>query len=1029
MRPGNEQGRTIGAPEIDGRKLEHFVQQMKAMVPHYTPEWRFSPDDPDAGTALFYLAARLLGDNVKRLNQVPLNHFIAFLDLWRVSLQPARPARAHVVFSLNEGTREPVFIPAGTVLTAAADDGGEDIPFETDGALAITPARIAELFNVHPQLDRIFLRAEDYDDRLDAGDAPEVPLYAVDGDNLQEHAFYLRHDDLLLIDRPTRLTLRWHNAEKRYVENDLAAVMARSDWLEWAYYHDGKWTAFDEVEVDDRDVTLRKRTPGLAELSEVCGVTGRWIRCRIKPDPGGERSPVLDAVPAMDRVTVRLAHDAANDELGIVPTALYHNDMELDGAGFYPFGTHFLPFAVFCAASPEALSKRGSRLQVKFKARCEANSLRTGPDPEIKWKMIMRTDEFEPKPLPRVYVRQVIWEYWNGSAWMRLPESSRYESLFAEMSEQLSEYCLTFTCPDDLAPTLVNGLEDRWLRVRVLMTDPVTAAVVDYMSPWLEELRFSYAHEDTAELSLDGAYTWNNAEWADVGATVKQGGETFKPFMPIPAPAPALYLGFDAPLAKGPIRLHWMLGQRVPAEDRPPAIEWQAYVRNGLTWSWVPLKAIDETGGFTESGMLQFVGPPGHGPAVFFGRERCWLRAIDGGGAYGLAEASTPTVTAIRRNAIDVVQRRTIEEEYPERVEEGYALSSAPVIGHEVWVDETGQYTEHELAGLMERDPDRYELHRDSEGRIQRLWVRWTSVASLLGSGPDDRHYQLESASGQIRFGDGVRGRVPPDRGADKVRVTYQVTEGARGNVGAGEITQLSQALAYVNGASNPVPAAGGGAGEPIEGALQRGPQRLKHKGRGISASDVEWMVREIEPGIRKVKCIRDRNARMEKSPGSLAIVALSPGGAVSADYDAPMRRRLEAALHAALPNVISAAGKLSVVPPAFLEVSVSATVVVDSPERVMPAEAACLERLNRFLDTSSGRMDGQGWDIGEPIHASVLYGLLQAVPGVSRVDKLHLLVEKVEHGRRQEMTEERLREVAHGVVTGGVHRLQVISD
>ncbi|WP_158594172.1 hypothetical protein [Cohnella faecalis] len=47
-------------PAIDGRDLSALTRQMKAMVPHYTPEWRFSPDDPDAGRRSFFWLRRCL---------------------------------------------------------------------------------------------------------------------------------------------------------------------------------------------------------------------------------------------------------------------------------------------------------------------------------------------------------------------------------------------------------------------------------------------------------------------------------------------------------------------------------------------------------------------------------------------------------------------------------------------------------------------------------------------------------------------------------------------------------------------------------------------------------------------------------------------------------------------------------------------------------------------------------------------------------------------------------------------------------
>ncbi|MFB9275286.1 baseplate J/gp47 family protein [Cohnella cellulosilytica] len=1015
------------APAIDGRDLNALVERMKAMAPHYTPEWRFSPEDPDAGAALFYLAAEMLGENIKRLNRVPLNNFIAFLDLLQVQLQPARPARANVVFSLNEGVRESVYVPGGTLLTAPAEDGGEELPFETEGALLVSPAKLMELYNVHPGRDRIVLAGDDYSDRTDTGTAEEFALFSTAGDNLQDHVFYVRHDDLLRLDHPALVTLKWHNAERRYVEEELASLFARTDWLEWSYSSGEEWIPFDSATLEGREVTLRKKEKGPVSETEVGGMAGRWIRCRVRPLADGSDGPaILRALPEMDRLTLRAAHDLREDPDAIPAGELYFNDVELDKAGFYPFGEHSIPYSVFYVSCSEAFSKRGSKLRMTFRARNVPNELRVGPDPEIRWKMIMRTADFETNPPPRLYIRKVLWEYWNGDNWMRLPGSGPYEEMFASLPhEEPREYELEFPCPEDMDATLVNGREDLWIRARVGATDTPTAPIVEYMSPRLENVAFSYAYPSTAELRPEWAFTLNNAVLTDVTATVRQGGDAFKPFLPVPCPAPAVYFGFDVPPVRGPIRMQFAMGSRPEAEDQPPWIEWEAYVRKGGEWTWEALKTVDDTQSFTQSGLLQFVGPAALAPASLFGRTRAWLRAVNRDGKYGRDGADLPSVKAIHRNSVKAVQLRTIEGEFPEPGRGGFVLSQTPVVGQEVWVDETGTIGEHELERLTEADPERYEAFRDSEGNIQKLWVRWEEVRSLNGSAANDRHYTMQPATGVLGFGDGTRGMQPPLRGGDKIRVAYRVTDGARGNVGPGRVTGLMQSIAFVQGVSNPLPATGGGDAEPLEGALRRGPQQLKHRGRAISASDAEWLVREIEPGIVKVKCLPNRNVRLESSPGSLVVVALPFGGEAGREHFAETKRKLETELRRRAPNLVAQDGRLNVIAPAFIEISVFATIVADSPDILVPVETACLEALNRFLDPLSGQADGRGWEIGEPIHASVFYGLLQAIKGVQRVEQLYLGVMRTENGKSTEMLPDDFRRVPHGIISRGHgHRL-----
>jgi hypothetical protein len=1029
MNPEAWQDGVVRSPTIDGRDLHALVEQMRAMVPHYTPEWRFSPEDPDAGTALFYLVAEMLGENIKRLNRVPLNNFIAFLDLLQVKLQPARPARTHVVFALNDGAKQPVYVPSGTLLTAVPDDGGEELPFETEGALLITPARMMELFNVHPERDVIVLSSEPYDDLLAEGTMPEVPLYSVEGDNLQEHVLYIRNDDLLFLDHPTKLTLKWHNSERRYVEGELASIFSRTDWLEWSYSQGSEWIPFEKVTAHGQEITLRKIASGAVESAEVNGVSGRWIRCRVKSDAAGASGqPVLKVIPEMDRVTMRASHDLLLDPQAIPPSELYFNDTELEKSGFYPFGEHSMPYSIFYAACPEAFSKRGSRITMTFNAHNVPNVLRVGPDPEVRWKMVMRTADFEKNPPPRLFIRRVQWEYWNGVNWMRLPESGSFEELFAGLPEEQAEVTLNFPCPDDMAATFVNGRENCWIRIRVAATDPVTAPLVEYMSPRLEKMSFSYAYSASTAIEPENAFTLNNVDLTDVTATVKQGGDTFKPFLPIPCPAPSVYMAFDVPPIKGPIRIQFTLGRKPAAEAQAPWIEWEAYVRNGNEWSWVVLKTVDDTNGFTQSGMLQFVGPAGLASAMLFGKERVWLRAVNRDGRYGAGDTVLPTVTSIHRNAVLAVQQRTITNEYPETSKGGYVLSRAPVISQEVWIDETGFVGEHELSQFVERDADRYEIYRDSEGALQRLWVRWDEVQALSGSLPEDRHYTIQPATGFILFGNGVRGMALPQEGGDKVRVTYQVTDGSRGHVDAGQVRNIMHSLAFVNGVSNPAPAIGGGDSESLEGALLRGPQQLKHRGRAISASDVEWIVKETDPGILKVKCLANRNVAMAHTPGSIVVVALPSGGSAGKEHFPETKRRLEKALRSKASNLVASSGRLMVVPPAFLEISVIATLVVDSPDQIVPAEVACLEILSRFLNPINGQLDGRGWEIGEPVHASVFYGLLQSIKGVQRVEQLHLNVQKVEDGAAVEMMPDDIRQVLHGIVANGSHhRLNVV--
>ncbi|MFX3632996.1 MAG: baseplate J/gp47 family protein [Candidatus Pristimantibacillus sp.] len=1014
-------------PNINPNNIASFISRMKEMVPHYTPEWRFSQDDPDAGAGLAYLAGEMLQDTVQRLNQAPLNHFLAFLDLIQVKLQPPRPARATVVFSLSEGTVEPVYLPAGLTLMASLPEGGEPLLFETEHVLAATPAKLMEWINVHPERDRIAIAAERYGERLAAGEAVPIRLYDTDYyQNEQDHVLYIRHDELFLVDRPCRLYLHVQHSLKRYTEPELAAALA-SGAVEWAYPCDGEWKPFDSTTAAGNIVILHKQQTGFIEAIEHQGIVGRWIRCTVKP-LADTASPLLSRNLELDTIRIRAVHDITSDSQGILPTTLFYNDMELLSEGFYPFGEHFIPYSVFYASSEEAFTKKGSRMRFTFAAKAVPNRLRTAPDPEVKWKMVMRTSDFDEKDPPRVRIRKVQWEYWDGSNWAMLPGSEQFEQLFDELPEQqLRSYTLEFICPENMAQTFVNGKNDYWIRARVLQVDPIIAAVVEYMSPWLSSPSLSYAQPSQKLTMPDHAFTRSNADDCDRTPSVRHGGNPFRLFEPIPCPQPAVYASFDMAPVKGPLNMHIALERRFAAGGDPPWVEWEALCLENGRLVWTPLKVKDGTASFTLSGSLQWAGPPTMALARLFGRVRYWLRAVNRDQQIGRLMNGHPVAGRMDMNALSVRQIVSQERELTIPVNGFAQLSPGAFIEEEVWVDEKERFTEYERETLLKHS-EQYEAQRDYEGILQRFWVRWTQVESLAESGPDDRHYMADHAGGSIQFGDGVHGKLPSMDTTDLVRVKFKTTEGARGQVPAGSITGMQLPIAFVRAVSNPEQSMGGGDAEKVEQVLARGPQRLKHRGRAVTTKDVEWLAREAYPQIAKVKCLSNRNALLERSPGSLAVVAFPAGGLADTSQFPELRQTVERELLLQASNLVSLGGNIRVLEPAYLEISVHATVAVQSIDELLPAEAEIAAKLNQFLDPINGNSDGNGWNIGETLHISVLHSLLHSVRSLLYIERLYLHVVKIENGSGTEWEPARMNEVIHGIVVNGNHFITAIA-
>ena len=113
------------------------------------------------------------------------------------------------------------------------------------------------------------------------------------------------------------------------------------------------------------------------------------------------------------------------------------------------------------------------------------------------------------------------------------------------------------------------------------------------------------------------------------------------------------------------------------------------------------------------------------------------------------------------------------------------------------------------------------QIHLTSEARaVPDNRGSWSPVPDLLGSGPFDRHFVVETEAGgksYLRFGDGWLGRRPPRLAP--LFSWYRVGDGARGNIGADTLSGVYSADTLIEAVRNPLPAEGGTAFENLEAA------------------------------------------------------------------------------------------------------------------------------------------------------------------------------------------------------------------
>jgi len=143
--------------------------------------------------------------------------------------------------------------------------------------------------------------------------------------------------------------------------------------------------------------------------------------------------------------------------------------------------------------------------------------------------------------------------------------------------------------------------------------------------------------------------------------------------------------------------------------------------------------------------------------------------------------------------------------------------------------------------------------------------TQWLEIDDLLSAGPEVQVsdpklppgakpltnlpvevFVVDAEAGQIKFGDGFRGKRPP-AGA-KLRVSYDYGVGSAGNVGAGSIS-TSPALSAGIKVSNPVRTWNGAEAETVTEGEKQIARYLQHRDRLVNATDFETITMRT-PGV-----------------------------------------------------------------------------------------------------------------------------------------------------------------------------------
>jgi predicted phage baseplate assembly protein len=503
-------------------------------------------------------------------------------------------------------------------------------------------------------------------------------------------------------------------------------------------------------------------------------------------------------------------------------------------------------------------------------------------------------------------------------------------------------------------------------------------------------------------------------------ADLQAQGRVFYPFLSQPPQVgDALYLGFSQKLTQHVLALSISCetaGGAGVDPQRPPWI-WEGWT--GETWEQA-LVEFDESGGFNNTGTLRLFLP--HLETRTLASKsgywvRCRLEEPGDRPAYG----RSPGLITVEATSMG----GTVVSTHAVRVEN-------EILGRSD--GSPGQIFQLRHFPVLHRRPGETILVLDD----QESWTEWTEVEDFGESKARDRHYTLDSVTGEIRFGPSLRqpdgdmrvyGAIPP-RGKQVRFAGYRYGGGVIGNVQSGKLRVLKTSIPYIARVQNRFPALGGTDAESIDLAKVRAPSIIRARSRAVTADDYEFLAKEAAREVARVRCIQPAGREGDPSPGTVYLLVVprveALGQEVNPD-DLKLPQPLKQQILDYLDSRRLLTVRLEIREPEYVVVSIETKVKAQphlAPKRV---EKLVTDRLYAYLNPFSGGEDNEGWPFGRDLYLSDVYSCVQQVGGVAYVEALDVF-EVIRSGKekaRKQRTE-RITLPANSLLVSYGHQVTV---
>lgn len=962
-------------PVLDSRTKENIVEKVAELAAQYLPAWRVDDDTEDPAVALTALYSEMFAQTIDRFNQVPLKLYTEYLNLLGVTEPGPVPAKGIVRFTVHEGITDKIYVEGGTGLFISRDNE-PPVVYETDNGVDATPAKLQSVFYTDAR-DGVI-------QKLDL--TKPMPFFGPSkAVNLQKHTLRILHKEVLSMTGKgtVEVLLDCGNSQ---ITSSVVRKLTDPETASWVYSDGVNYETFGSVTESAGKILLEKTKEGPMESIEVRmkNMTGEIIVREILLSSRSDED-----IPASEMLS---------EDLPVNPEE-----------GGYCFGKNMSVFDSFYLRQDEVFSKRGAQVSLTF----DLSFLQhTTVDSRVQYSfdknIIDKNDAVSIIP-EDVYISHVVWEYYNGYGWSQLFVKGK-RNLFSGKEE--GPLSISFTVPENIRPVGQTAEEGFYIRARIVDIENQFSNIPNYILPFIKGVtcRFDYSVKRAPELLL----AENNGSSTELcpGSGISE--YQMKIYEEMTGNFRSMLLCFSSSPHGLPLSLMFELNGRVSLGQ---ALSFEAY--DGTAFRKVSIE--DGTNNFEHSGIVQIYLHEELPKASFFSEEGYWLRVS--AESYR-KEEGFPIISGIYTNCVRCSQREHSEELiFSTRIEEAgkmIRLPYVPVLKETVWVEESGTLLDSEAAVLKKKAPK--EIREEMvDGQTKKVWILWKRIRSLSTAGPADRVYELDHGTGELRFGNGICGKIPP-HGTENIRITEVFGGGEKGNAPVGAMEGFLAPLPRISSAVNITPMTGGVDCVPRERIEFYGNKCLRHRGRAVSPRDYEELVLSEYAEAEQVKCLSDTDAEGNNAPGHVCVVvkAASTGNeGISWELAGKIREDLLTRCDCCL----AASGRLHVRPAIEMTVNTELSVMVEDVTQYVRIQKDVTETITNLIRTKWAKRE-----IGNQIRIGEIYADIAAIPGVTGLNSVLLEGVFYREGKRNVIAVENDDTIPFVTVVSGEHKVRILS-